>query len=161
MMCLPRFGPHWKWRITRTPPQLHASGKHSKLPEPHHCRKRMPKCKAVGLPAGQPSVEAHASPAIAWAEHLPPKLTPEVVQHLVDKFQKNYPGELLGPDSMPSIRLLSVVYEMTKSKHFKWVPWQLRLTARQYQEAVEARSHTAARTETQLLAMHSSMIPPR
>ena len=70
----------------------------------------------------------------------------------MNKFQKNYPGELLGSDSMPSIRLLSMVYEMTKSKHFKWIPWQLRLTARQYQEAVEARSHKAARTETQLLA---------
>ena len=50
----------------------------------------------------------------------PPKLTPEVVQDL-DKFQKNYPGELLGSDSMPSIRLLSMAYEMTKSKHFKWM----------------------------------------
>ena len=47
---------------------------------------------------------------------------------------------------MPSIRLLSMVYEMTKSKHFTWIPWQLRVTARQYQEAVEARSHKAART---------------
>ena len=91
------------------------------------------------------------SPAIAWAEHLPPKLSPEVVQDLVDKFQKNYPGELLGPDSMPSIRLLSMVYDMTKSKRFKWIPWQLRLSARQYQEAMEARSHKVARTEAQLL----------
>ena len=96
-------------------------------------------------------MKAHASPAIAWAEHLPPKLTPDVVQDLVDKFQKNI-RKLLGPDSMPSIRLLSMVHEMSKSKHFKWIPWQLRLAARQYQEAVEARSHKAARTETQLLA---------
>ena len=109
--------------------------------------------KALSQPSGQPNAEAHASPAIARAEHLPPKLTPEVVQDLVDKFQKNYPGELLGPDSMPSIRLLSMVYDITKSKHFKWIPWQLRLSARQCQEAVEARSHKAARTETQLLAM--------
>ena len=69
--------------------------------------------------AGQALPGPQASPAIAWAEHLPPKLSLEVVQDLVDKFQKNYPGELLGPDSMPSIRLLSMVYEMTKSKHFK------------------------------------------
>ena len=40
---------------------------------------------------------------------------------------------------------------MTKSKHFKWIPWQLRLSARQYQEAMEARSHKVARTEAQLL----------
>ena len=101
--------------------------------------------------AGQALPGPQASPAIAWAEHLPPKLSPEVVQDLVDKFQKKYPGELLGPDSMPSICLLSMVYEMTKSKHFKWIPWQLRLSARQYQEAMEARSHKVARTEAQLL----------
>ena len=52
---------------------------------------------------------------------------------------------------MPSIRLLSMVYDMTKSKHFKWIPWQLRLSARQYQEAMEARSHKVARTEAQLV----------
>ena len=78
--------------------------------------------KALGQPTGPASMDTHASPAIAWAEHLLPKLTPEVVQDLVDKFQKNYPAELLGPDSMPSIHLLSMVYEMTKSKHFKWIP---------------------------------------
>ena len=100
-------------------------------------------------PAIRPARRRDA-PAIAWAEHLPPKLTPEMVQDLVDKFQKNYPGELLGPDSMPSIRLLSMVYEMTKSKHFKWIPRQLRLSARQCQEAVEARS------ETQLLFLRLS-----
>ena len=65
---------------------------------------------ASGSHAGQVLPGPQASPAIAWAEHLPPKLSPEVVQDLVDKFQKNYPGELLGPDSMPSIRLLSMVY---------------------------------------------------
>ena len=58
--------------------------------------------------AGQVLPGPQASPAIAWAEHLPPKLSPEVLQDLVDKFQKNYPGERLGPDSMPSIRLLSI-----------------------------------------------------
>ena len=93
--------------------------------------------------AGQVLPKPQASPAIAWAEHLPSKLSREVVQDLVDKFQKNYPGKLLGPDSMPSICLLSMVYDMTKSKHFKWIPWQLRLGARQYQEAM-ACSHKVA-----------------
>ena len=56
---------------------------------------------ASGSHAGQVLPGPQTSPAIAWAEHLPPKLSPEVVQDLVDKFQKNYLGELLGPDSMP------------------------------------------------------------
>ena len=44
-----------------------------------------------------------------------------------------------------------MVYEMIKLKDFKWIPWQLRLSARQNQEAMEARSHKVARTEAQLL----------
>ena len=111
--------------------------------------------------AGQVLPGPQASPAIAWAEHLPPKLSPEVVQDLVDKFQKNYPGELLGPDSMPSIRLLSMVYDMTKSKHFKWIPWQLRLSARQYQEAMEARSHKVPRPKHSYSRMHSLTKPQK
>ena len=95
----------------------------------------------------QPSnPETHASPAIAWAEHLPPKLTPEIVQDL-KRTTRRAPGT-----RQHAKRLLSMVYKMTKSKHFKCIPWQSRLSARQYQEAVEARSHKAARAETQLLA---------
>ena len=40
--------------------------------------------------AGQALPGPQASPAIAWAEHLPPKLSPEVVQDLADKFHKNH-----------------------------------------------------------------------
>ena len=43
---------------------------------------------APGSHAGQVLPGPQASPAIAWAEHLPPKLSPEVVQDLVDKFQR-------------------------------------------------------------------------
>ena len=46
-----------------------------------------------------------------WAENLPPKLTTETVDSLVSTFKQNYPGELLDQDSMPSIRLLSLVHE--------------------------------------------------
>ena len=72
------------------------------------------------------------------------------MQDLVDKFQKNYPGELLGPDSMPSIRLLSMVYDMTKSKHFKWIPWQLRLSARQY-TFTQSSTHRSTATDACIL----------
>ena len=33
--------------------------------------------KALSQPSGPLDAETYASPAIAWAEHLPPKLTPE------------------------------------------------------------------------------------
>ena len=50
-----------------------------------------------------------------WAENLPPKLTTETVDSLVSTFKQNYPGELLDQDSMPSIRLLSLVHEGLKT----------------------------------------------
>ena len=78
MRCLQRFGPHWKWQTTCIPFQPHALGKHSKFASSQETHAHMP--KALSQPSGPPDAETHASPAIARAEHLPPKLTPEVVQ---------------------------------------------------------------------------------
>ena len=57
------------------------------------------------LPA---AILPQASPA-SWVENLPPKLSQEAAQELIDDFKTNYPGELLDEDTMPSIRLLSLV----------------------------------------------------
>ena len=60
--------------------------------------------------------------------------------------------KLLDADTTPSIRLLSLVFEGLKpGQTLKWVPWQLRLSARQYQERIEARSSRAIKSELQLL----------
>ena len=136
--CQPKFGSHLALVITLTPYQRLAAVQDAWSCTPSH---------RVGHSGPPPAKSA------CIARHCmgrPPKLTPDLVQGLVDKFQKNYPGELLGPESMPSIRLLSRVYDM-KTKHFKWIPWQLRLSSRQCQEAVEARTRKAIRTEAQLL----------
>ena len=85
-----------------------------------------------------------------WAENLPPKLTTETVDSLVSTFKQNYPGELLDQDSMPSIRLLSLVHEGLKTR-LKWIPWQYRLSQKQYQEILEAKTSRAFRSEIQLL----------
>ena len=51
---------------------------------------------------------------------------------------------------MPSIRLLSLVHEGLKTR-LKWIPWQYRLSQKQYQEILEAKTSRAFRSETQLL----------
>ena len=56
-----------------------------------------------------------------WIENPPPKLTTETVDSLVSTFKQNYPWELLDSDSMPSIRLLSLVHEGLKTR-LKWMP---------------------------------------
>ena len=77
-----------------------------------------------------------------------PKLTTETVDSLVSTSKQNYPGKLLDNDSMPSIRLLSLVHEGLKTR-LKWIPWQYRL--KQYQEILEAKTTKAVRSEVQLL----------
>ena len=89
----------------------------------------------------------------SWAEHLPPKLASERVSSLMEAFKSNYPGELLDADTTPSIRLLSLVHEgLRPGQSLKWVPWQYRLSTRQYQERMEAKSARAVRSELQLLS---------
>ena len=75
------------------------------------------------------------------------------VTSLVSTFKTNYPGELLDADTAPPIRLLSLVHEGLKpGQTLKWAPWQFRLSARQYQERMEAKSAKAVRSELQLLS---------
>ena len=101
------------------------------------------------LPA---AILPQASPA-SWVENLPPKLSPEAAQELIDDFKTNYPGELLDEDTMPSIRLLSLVQHSLKpGEKIRWIPWQFRLSSKQYTEIMEAKSSKPMRAEAQLLA---------
>ena len=88
-----------------------------------------------------------------WAEHAPPRLDSEAVQRMQSTFKSNYPGEHLDSDCMPSIRLLSIVHLWFAPRGtIKWVPWQLRMSQRQYQEIMEARTAKTLRTEAQLVS---------
>eukprot|EP00439_Symbiodinium_sp_Y106_P016871 s5764_g2.t1 len=116
----------------------------------HGCLEQMP--QAQPAPSVASALTSAASPA-SWAENLPPKLSSDAVQELVTTFKTNYPGELLDEDTMPSIRLLSLVQHSLKSgERIRWIPWQLRLSSKQYTEIMEARSSKPLRTEAQLLA---------
>ncbi|CAE7238129.1 unnamed protein product, partial [Symbiodinium sp. KB8] len=103
-------------------------------------------------PSLQAAILPQASPA-SWVENLPPKLSQEAAQELIDDFKTNYPGELLDEDTMPSIRLLSLVQHSLKpGEKIRWIPWQFRLSSKQYTEIMEAKSSKPMRTEAQLLA---------
>ena len=70
-----------------------------------------------------------------------------------DDFQAHYTSELLDDDTRPSIRLLSMMHQFTKpGTKVRWIPWQLRLFAREYSDVMEDRSSKATSTETQLIA---------
>ena len=58
------------------------------------------------------------------------------------------PGQLsrraVRPDTTPSIRLLSLVHHGLKlGQAMRWVPWQFRLSARQWQEIMVAKASNA------------------
>ena len=63
------------------------------------------------------------------------------------------PSEHLDSDTRPSIRLQSLVHQWFKPHGtIKWIPWQLRMSHKTYQELIEARSSRTLRTEAQLIS---------
>ena len=123
-------------------------------------RRTLDKCKAQAStheasPALAPALSQASMPAASnvWAEHAPPRLDSEAVQRMQASFRANYPGEHLDADGMPSIRLLSRVHQWFAPKGvIKWVPWQLRMSQKQYQDIIEARTTRTLRTEAQLVS---------
>ena len=117
------------------------------------CQQPTEPTQQISQPPSLPAaILPQASPA-SWVENLPPKLSQEAAQELIDDFKTNYPGELLDEDTMPSIRLLSLVQHSLKpGEKIRWIPWQFRLSSKQYTEIMEAKSSKPMRTEAQLLA---------
>ena len=135
--------------------------------DPEHCpatarlRRALDKCKALtraadtaapGSASGSMRLLQRPAPNV-WAEHAPPRLENEAVQRMVEQFRNAYTSEHLDSDSMPSIRLLSLVHQwFVPHGTIKWIPWQLRLSAKQYQDIIEARTAKTLRAEAQLIS---------
>ena len=104
-------------------------------------------------PSTAPPSTATPAATNVWAEHAPPRLDADAVQRMQSTFKANYPGERLDNDCMPSIRLLSIVHLWFAPRGtIKWVPRQLRMSQRQYQDIMEARTSRTLRTEAQLVS---------
>ncbi|CAE7244979.1 unnamed protein product [Symbiodinium microadriaticum] len=100
-----------------------------------HKAKHLTEAADTALPSSSNAVPSTAQPQPnAWAEHAPPRLDSANIAQLVKDFQQNYPGEHLDGDAMPSVRLLSIVHRwFVPGNAISWVPWQLRLSEKQYQ----------------------------
>eukprot|EP00439_Symbiodinium_sp_Y106_P000945 s7526_g1.t1 len=100
-----------------------------------------------------PSAPSAPASLNAWAEHAPPRLDASSIAQLVKDFHTNYPGEHLDSDAMPSVRLLSIVHRwFSPGNSISWVPWQLRLSEKQYQELMESKASRTIRTEAAFLS---------
>lgn len=109
--------------------------------------------------AGAAMVETTPSQS-SWSETYPPKLTPQVVADLKQRFRKNYPAEVLLPETTPSIRLLSLIHHQKSKNDYKWVPWKYRLSQAKSDELTTARPNRMAKAEG--LQLHSLLLdsPP-
>ena len=90
------------------------------------CQQSSSAAPAPVFPSTPPS-DNTAAPS-SWSETFPPKLTAQLVMELKQKFRKNYPAEILVPETTPSLRLLSLVHHQKNKSEYKWVPWKFRLS---------------------------------
>eukprot|EP00439_Symbiodinium_sp_Y106_P058387 s864_g8.t1 len=79
--------------------------------------------------AASPSAPSAPASLNAWAEHAPPRLDAANIAQLVKDFRTNYPGNSIS-----------------------WVPWQLRLSEKQYQELIESKASRTIRAEAAFLS---------
>ena len=82
------------------------------------------RCQSSQSVANPPSMPYNPSPNEAgpvhasWSETFPPKLTAQVVSEMKQRFKKNYPAEILLPETTPSLRLLSLVHHQKQNWNF-------------------------------------------
>ena len=94
-----------------------------------------------------PDLSSGSRNSLAWNEPFPSKLSPDLIRELRDHFERQYPGELLDPDLMPSSRMLALTYQQLQRKDGKWIPWKYRLSAKLQDETSLIRARKAARTD--------------
>ena len=124
------------------------------------------RCQATQAPALPPPGPLNAAPPegtasqSTWSETYPPKLTSEVVSALKQKFKRNYPAEILLPETTPSLRLLSLIHHQKVKGEFKWVPWKYRLSQAKADEITAVKPNRIAKSEG--LQLHALLVdsPP-
>ena len=90
-----------------------------------------------------------AAPASLLAPTNGPKLTAEMVKDLRAKFLSHYPGELLSPDTTPSLHFLQRL-RSALDKGLLWVPWRLRSSEA---DALRWQESRRPRADKQLLSL--------
>ena len=96
-----------------------------------------------------------ADPHSSWAENVCPKVVSlSGLQHEIKIFEFiPYPSEILTPDTLPSLRLLSQVHHQLQKKEVKWIPWKYRLSQSRAEEVSSGRGAKLPRLEG--LSLHN------
>eukprot|EP00435_Cladocopium_sp_Y103_P033807 s3386_g8.t1 len=96
----------------------------------------------------------------SWSESFAPKLDQAKITQLKEKFIACYPSELVNHDTMPSTRLLSLVFHQLQRKQWHWIPWKFRLTMAKADELSHQRQAKIPKLET--ASLHNLLVdePP-
>ena len=119
-------------------------------------------CQDLTLTTGAPSAPAVASASDAmpssgtWAESFPPKLDSAVIDQMKAKFHSSYTSELVKHETMPSTRLLSLVYHQLQKKQWSWIPWKYRLTMSKAEEVTSQRQSRLPKLE--MASLHHLLV---
>jgi len=112
-----------------------------------------------------PATSASATPAVvtpdtSWHETFAPKLSPDVIKRMKEDFKRFYPSEVLNHDTMPSIRLLSLIHDQLTKKNWHWVPWKYRLSQAKNEEIKSQRVSKLPKIEG--MSLHDLLVdePP-
>ena len=89
----------------------------------------------------KPALGTTALPPAPAASASSSKIAVPDLLHLRKNFLAKYPGELLTPDSAPSVDFLSLLKNHHDSQQSLWVPWRLRTS-----ESDATRRHDLATT---------------
>ena len=112
-------------------------------PQSASIRRVLKECISRCVQSGRDSnTETSAAPLVKS------KLSMADVKTLRADFCQNYPGELLTPQSMPSLSFLSILKEAIDGNCLAWVPWKNRTSESDEQAFLE---HRRPRNERQLL----------
>ena len=100
------------------------------------------------------------TPEGSWHETFAPKLNPELIKRMKDDFKRFYPSEILNQDTMPSVRLLSLIHDQLSKESSMWVPWKYRLSQAKNQEIKSQRVSKLPKIEG--LSLHELLVdePP-
>ncbi|CAE7273822.1 unnamed protein product [Symbiodinium necroappetens] len=79
-------------------------------------------------PSAAATPTATTSDPSSWVESFAPKLTSTKLLEMKQQFKTDYTSEILSPNTMPSLRLISLAAHQESKKEYRWIPWKHRLT---------------------------------
>ena len=123
------------------------------------CRQALEPAASSGPNTTAP-IPLEGMPPSSWSESFAPKLDQAKISQLKEKFTACYPSELVNHDTMPSTRLLSLVYHQLQKKQWTWVPWKYRLTMTKAEELSHQRPTKIPKVE--MASLHNLLVdePP-